>query len=59
MYKNAPVPVPVPVPVPAPAPVFYNDIVPNPAVCIEAIIELDENDEYKKTVASKYYPDAN
>jgi hypothetical protein len=64
MYKHAPAPAPVPVPVPAPvtvpapAPVFYNDIAPNPAVCLEAIIELDENDEYKKTVASKYYPDA-
>jgi hypothetical protein len=41
------------------APVFYNDIHPHPAVCLEAIIELDENGEYKKTVASKYYPDAN
>ena len=53
VYKHAPAPVP------APAPVFYNDIAPNPAVCLEVIIELDENDEYKKTVASKYYPDAN
>ena len=55
MYK----PVSVAVDSPEPAPVFYNDIEPNPAVCLEAIIELDENGEYKKTVASKYYPDAN
>jgi hypothetical protein len=52
MYKTEPAPA-------APAPVFYNDIDPNPAVCLEAIIDLDENGEYKNTVASKYYPDAN
>ena len=65
MYKKAPVPAPAPAPAPvpaalepepaapvpaAPAPVFYNDIVPNPAVCLEAIIELDETGEYTKTV---------
>ena len=53
MYRSAPMPTP------APAPVFYNDIDPKPAVCLEAIIEVDEDGEYKKTVASKYYPDAN
>lgn len=38
---------------------FYNDTNPHPAVCLEAIIEVDENGDYKKTVASKFYPDAN
>jgi hypothetical protein len=54
MYKTAPLAV-----VAKPVSVFYNDIDPNPAVCLEAIVELTENGEYTKTVASKYYPDAN
>jgi len=38
-------------------PVFDNDIRPNPAVCLEAIIELDNKGEYVQTIASKHYPD--
>jgi len=35
--------------------VFQNDITPHPAVCLEAIIEVDENNQYKRTVDSKLY----
>lgn len=37
--------------------VFQNDINPHPAVCLEAIVELDENNQYKRTLASKRYKD--
>ena len=36
-------------------PVFLNDIDPNPAVCLEAIIQRDENGEFKNIVAKKSY----
>ena len=45
-YKNKPV-----------EHVFHNDIHPHPAVCLEAIIELDNKGEYVRTIASKRYPD--
>ena len=35
--------------------VYENDICPHPAVCLEAVVELDENGDYKKTLASKQY----
>jgi hypothetical protein len=37
--------------------VFQNDINPHPAVCYEAIIEVDKNGEYVRKIASKHYPD--
>lgn len=45
-YKNKPV-----------KHVFQNDIHPHPAVCHEAIVEVDKNGEYMRTIASKRYPD--
>jgi hypothetical protein len=45
-YKNKPV-----------EHVFENDINPHPAVCLEAIIEVDSKGEYVRTIASKRYPD--
>jgi hypothetical protein len=38
-------------------PVFKNDVNPHPAVCLEAIIQVDGNGEYMKTIASKQYPE--
>lgn len=35
--------------------VYENDVCPHPAVCLEAVVELDENGDYKKTLASKQY----
>ncbi len=39
--------------------VFENDVCPHPAVCLEAVVQLDVNGVYKKTLTSKRYPDSN
>jgi hypothetical protein len=35
--------------------VFENDVNPHPAVCLEAIVQLDNKGEYMRTIASKHY----
>jgi len=38
-------------------PVFENDVNPHPAVCLEAVLEVDASEDNVRVVASKHYPD--
>jgi hypothetical protein len=38
-------------------PVFENDVNPHPAVCLEAVLEVDASEDNVRVIASKHYPD--